>query len=306
MITHSSIDGISTVIIQNDRLEVEIAPSIGGRVIRLRHRANGREFLWRNHRLSLEQCAPGTEYDPNFYGGMDELLPTDIAETINGIASPDHGELWTLPLTAAVDGEVLTLRGRLPLFGLDYQRRLRLDQNQLICDYRITNSTDTERQFLWKLHAALAVQPGDRIVCPAATARAADPAWSRRKSTKPFSWPDSDGLDLSLVPVPDGSTEFLFLYDLAEGRMALAAQDGARLECRFDRAVFPCCWYFASHGAMDGAFTGVLEPCTNMPISVNEAAKSGFCSRLQPGETLETTVTWTVEINEHQTPNNTI
>lgn len=97
---------------------------------------------------------------------------------------------------------------------------------------------------------------------------------------------------MSRVPAPDGSTEFLFLYDLAEGRMALEAKDGARIECRFDPAVFPCCWYFASHGAMDGTFTGVLEPCTTMPLSVNEAAMNGFCSRLQPGEAIETTVVW--------------
>ncbi|MFN6016585.1 MAG: hypothetical protein ACK49N_03330 [Verrucomicrobiota bacterium] len=306
MITYGSSDGVSTVVMENDLLEAEIAPSIGGRLIRLRHRANGREFLWCNPRLALQPCAPGTEYDPNFYGGMDEMLPTDIAETIDGIDCPDHGELWTLPLTAAVDGEVLTLNGRLPLFGLDYQRRLRLDQNRLVCDYRITNSTDRERRFMWKLHAALVVQPGDRIVCPAATARAADLAWSRLESTVPFEWPHAGGLDLSRVPDPDGSTEFLFLYDLAEGRVALAAEDGARIECRFDTTVFPCCWYFATHGAMDGAFTALLEPCTSMPLGVNEATVHGFCSRLQPGEALETTVIWTVEINKHQTQKYTI
>jgi len=283
---------IPLVTLRNDQVEVVVAPSIGGRVVSLLHRPSAREFLWRNPRLTLACCAPGSEYDPNFYGGMDELLPCDIPETINGMACPDHGELWTLPLAAEHSGEALILRGRLPRFGLDYRRRMRLEENRLICEYRIANPTATERHFMWKLHAALAVRPGDRIRCPAAKARAADPAWSRRESAAPFAWPDADGLDMSQVPAPDSSTEFLFLYDLAEGRMALEAKDGARIECRFDRAVFPCCWYFASHGAMDGAFTGVLEPCTTMPMSVNEAAMNGFCSRLQPGEAIETTVVW--------------
>ncbi len=287
-------DNVKVEVLENDALRVAVAPSIGGRVVSLVHRPGGREFLWRNPRLSLKCCAPGSGYDPNFYGGMDELLPCDVPETINGIACPDHGELWTLPLAAERVGGSLNLHGRLPRFGLDYQRRMRLEGNRLVCDYRIANPAATERQFMWKLHAALAVQPGDRIRCPARTARAADPAWSRRKSPVPFAWPDADGLDLSLVPVPDGSTEFLFLYDLAEGRMALEAKDGASLECRFDRDVFPCCWYFASHGAMDGAFTGVLEPCTTMPLRVNEAAGNGFCSRLGPGEKLETTVVWVI------------
>lgn len=288
-------DKVTVEVLENDTLRVEVAPAVGGRVVSLVHRPSRREFLWRNPRLSLSRCAPGSAYDPNFYGGMDELLPCDIPETINGIACPDHGELWALPLAAERAGDALTLHGRLPRFGLDYERRMRLEGNRLICDYRLTNPSATERQFMWKLHAALAVQPGDRIDCPAAMARAADPEWSRRKSPAPFAWPDADGLDMSRIPVPDGGTEFLFLYDLAEGRMALEAQDGARLECRFDRAIFPCCWYFASHGAMDGAFTGVLEPCTTMPLSVNEAAMNGFCSRLGPGETLETTVVWVAQ-----------
>jgi len=279
----AELDNVSLAVLSNSQLRVVVAPAVGGRVVSLVHRPSVREFLWHNPRLTLECCAPGPAYDPNFYGGMDELLPCDMPETINGIACPDHGELWTLPLVAERVGDALTLRGRLPRFGLEYQRRMRLEGNRLICDYRIANPAASERHFMWKLHAALAVQPGDRIDCPAATARAADPVWSRRKSPAPFAWPDADGLDMSRVPVPDGGTEFLFLYDLAEGRMGLEAQD---------RAVFPCCWYFASHGAMEGAFTGVLEPCTTMPLSVNDAARNGFCSRLQPGETLETTVVW--------------
>jgi hypothetical protein len=287
-------DQIQQVILANAQLQVVVAPAIGGRVVSLVDRASGREFLWRNPRLKLACCAPGSEYDPNFYGGIDELLPCDIPETIHGIACPDHGELWTLALAAEREGDALSLHGRLPRFGLDYRRRMRLDGNRLICDYRIANPAAAERCFMWKLHAALAVQPGDRIDCPAATARVADPAWSRRSSPAPFDWPLADGLDMARVPEPGGSAEFLYLYDLRDGVMALEARDGARIECRFDRAVFPCCWYFASHGARGGAYTAVLEPCTTMPLSVNEAVQGGFCSRLAAGEALETTVVWTV------------
>ncbi len=294
MITHGLRNDIRVAVLENDQLRVAVAPAIGGRVVSIVYRPTDREFLWRNPRLTLKSCTPGSEYDPNFYGGMDELLPCDSPETINGIACPDHGELWTLPLTDETTEDVLTLRGRLPRFGLDYQRSMRLEDNRLICDYRIANPANTERHFMWKLHAALVVQPGDRILCPAVKAQVADPAWSRRKSTAPFAWPDADGLDMSIVPIPDGGTEFLYLYDLADGRIALKAKDGARIECSFDRAVFPCCWYFASHGGLNGAFTSVLEPCTTMPISVNQAADSGFCSRLRPTEVLTTTVVWTV------------
>ena len=294
-ITDGHRDGVPTVVLENGFLRVEVAPGIGGRVVSLQHLSSGREFLWRNPNLALVRSLPGAEYDPNFYGGMDELLPNDAPEVIDGITCPDHGELWTLPLTAETREGELILSGRLPLFGLAYERSMGLEENRLICRYRITNPTTSARRFLWKLHAALAVRRGDRIVCPAGSAQAADPAWSRRKTTAPFDWPSADGLDMSIVPEPDGSTEFLYLYDLRDGLMALEAADGAGISCRFDTSVFPCCWYFASHGGMDGAFVGVLEPCTNMPMSVNEADAEGFCAGLQPGDQLETTVVWTLD-----------
>lgn len=294
------ISGIPLVMLENEWLRATVAPAIGGRVTSLVHLQNGREFLWRNPRLKLAPCSPGSAYDPNFYGGIDELIPTDIPEIIDGIECPDHGELWTMKLDfelmAGEDRSGLRLSGSLPLFGLDYRREMHLDGNRVICKYSISNKTTSERKFLWKLHAALAVQPGDQMICPAGTARAADPEWSRRKSLEPFTWPQAGILDMSLVPEPDGSTEFLYLYDLASGHMGLHARDGARLDCAFDLQVFPCCWYFASHGGMDGAFTAVLEPCTTMPISVNQAAEEGFCSRLKPEESLTTTVMWTVTV----------
>lgn len=285
-------DGCDLVVLTNDCLQVVVAPDVGGRVVSLVHRASGHEFLWRNPRLQLERCAPGAAYDPNFYGGIDEVIPCDVPETIDGIACPDHGELWTMPLSVERAGAVLTLRGRLPLFGLDYQRRMHLEGNRLVNRYEITNCSGVERHFMWKMHAAIAVRPGDRLICPAAKAQTADPEWSRRKSAVPFDWPLADGLDMSVVPAPDETTEFLFLHGLREGTIGIASADGRAIVCSFDSAVFPCCVYFASHGAMGGVYTAVIEPCTAMPLTVSAAAQYGFCTRLRAGESLVTSLTW--------------
>jgi hypothetical protein len=39
----------------------------------------------------------------------------------------------------------------------------------------------------------------------------------------------------------------------------------------------------------------VLEPCTAMPFSVNEAARLGQCSLLEPGQSIETRISYFVE-----------
>jgi hypothetical protein len=294
MLFEAKVDGVLVLGLRNQVLEVLVAPSIGGRVVSLKHLPSQRELLWRNPQLKLTTAPAGADYDSRFYGGIDELLPCDLPETIDGVDCPDHGELWTLALEATLGEQEILLVGTLPRFGLHYERQMRLEGSQLVCRYKLSNPTRATRHFLWKLHAAVQVQPLDRIVSSAQTALAADPQWSRAGNLGAFSWPDANGLDMSLVPKPDGTTEFLYLSGLTEGSMAFEAGDGARLESRFDLEVFPYCWYFASHGAMGGAYTAVLEPCTTTSVSVNQSISDHKVAILEPGESLVTEVRWIV------------
>ena len=94
-----------------------------------------------------------------------------------------------------------------------------------------------------------------------------------------------------MIPAADGTVDFFYLFDLAEGQMAWRRPaDRLAFEYHFDRAIFPYAWLFASYGGFNGHYTVVLEPCTAMPLSVNEAVARNQCSHLEPGESLETRV----------------
>jgi hypothetical protein len=288
-----SLDSVPLLRLESDLLKVDVAPAIGGRVVSLVEKTTGHEFLWRNSALSLMCLPPGSEYDPNFYGGIDELLPNDMPETINGLACPDHGELWTTALDWGIEDGCLRLRGQLPRFGLVYEREMSLRADTPCVDlaYRFTNPTNQPRQFLWKLHAALAVAPGDVIECPARKAQVVDLAWSRFHTLAPFDWPMIEGQAANVVPAPGSATDFFYLFDLSAGDMAWRRPGaGLRFAYQFDLKVFRFAWLFASYGGFNGHYTVVLEPCTAMPISVNDAAAKRQCSDLKPGEILETKV----------------
>lgn len=285
--------GLPVVRLESDYLRVEVAPGVGGRVVSLSDKASGHEFLWRHRSLSLQRLPAGSEYDPNFFGGIDELLPNDLPEIIDEVSCPDHGELWTTALDWACEGHRLKLRGTLPLSGLSYEREmaLRADGPWLDFTYRLSNLTAQPRHFLWKLHAALNVAPGDWVDCPARKAQVVDLAWSRYHTLAPFDWPRLEGQEAHVIPAPDGTIDFFYLFDLAEGRLAWwRPSEGLRFAYHFDLKVFPYAWLFASYGGFNGHYTVILEPCTAMPLSVKEAAAKGQCSRLEPGETLETRV----------------
>lgn len=287
------LDGVPLVRLESEHLRADVAPGVGGRVVSLIDKKSGYEFLWRNKALPLELKPAGSEYDPNFYGGIDELLPNDLPETITGVGCPDHGELWTTPLTAEISGDSLILRGRLSKIGLAYERemRLRLESPWLDFKYRIANTTKEPRRFLWKLHAALAVQAGDVIDCPAGQARIVDPAWSRYKTTTPFTWPNLEECAVNVIPPKDGTMDFFYLYSLARGEMFWRRpSSGLKFGYRFDPRIFPYAWLFASYGGFLEHYTIILEPCTTMPMSVKEAASQQNCSMLGAGQVLETEV----------------
>jgi hypothetical protein len=288
------VDGTPGVRIENQFLRVDVAPGVGGRITSLFEKRSGHPFLWHNKKLRLERLPPGSEFDPNFYGGIDDLIPNDIPESVDGITLPDHGELWTTPLAHRIEGEVLQLEGMLPLTQLHYTKRisLRPDSPRVDLDYRVENRSGAVRHFMWKLHAALNVEPGDSIICPARTARVGDLQWSRWHTLEPFAWPVIEGNWVDQVPPADGTVDFFFLYDLEAGEVSWeSGARGLRFKFEFDTAVFPYAWLFASYGGLLGYYTVVLEPCSGMPMSVNEAAALGKCSRLEPGESINTRVT---------------
>jgi len=288
-----AVDQVEVVRLENTLLRVEVSPETGGRLISLFHKGLSREFLWRNSRVRLERVPPGLSYDPNFYGGIDEVIPGDLLETIDGLDCPDHGELWTLPLDAHIEDDALYLAGRLPRWGLLYRKRvsLRPGADWVDLEYEIENVSGARRVFLWKLHAAVAVAPGDELSCPAQTAVEADPQWSRWGTRAPFAWPVVAGQRADRIPPADGTTDFLFLYDLWAGQAGLRRPGmGCEVAFSFDTRIFPYVCVFASYGGFDGHYTAVLEPCSAMPLSVNAAERLGQCSVLDAGARLATRV----------------
>src|SRR5262249_21135899 len=59
------VDGVPIVRLESVHLQVDIAPGVGGRVISVRHKSSGYEFLWQNKSLPLELKSGESEYNPN-------------------------------------------------------------------------------------------------------------------------------------------------------------------------------------------------------------------------------------------------
>lgn len=275
---------MSLPVIENDFLQITVDPAHGGRITGFLDKLRGTEQLWYDpSRLPVN---PALDYDGNFAGGMDELLPNDPPED----GFPDHGELWTLPLNCREENGKLLLQGALPLCGLAYHREMYLAENTLIAEYRIENTTNHPQDFLWKLHAALQIECGDELDVPAECIQAADPGnWSKKNHGMPLRWNGK-----YTVTEMDGTSDFFYLTGLTGNEIRLTHGDGTIFSCRFDPAIFRCVWIFASFGRLNGARTLIMEPCTNYPGTLAEARSRKACARLNPEECIRTMVKWTV------------
>ncbi len=293
MISQHTDNGLTILTLESDLLRVELAPALGGKFTSVYNKLLNKEFLWHNDSLPLEKLEPGADYDSNFWGGIDELLPNDIPETIDGIDYPDHGELWTTALDHVVNKQQVILSGTLPKSRLFYQKTISLEKDltEVKINYIIRNLSGSIRHFLWKLHAALQITAGDRMETPATTGRIVYPGSSRFRVDGEFHWPEIEGINAAIVPPKDQTMDFFYLYNSPEGTMKMISGKGEHcFAYQYDQVVFPYQWYFASYGQFRDHYTAILEPASAMPVSVNEAVALRQCSVLEPGGEMNTSV----------------
>ncbi len=291
-IKETSYDGIPCLQVKGESLQFLICPAAGGKIVELYHNSSNENFLWKNPNLSLSVLPYGTAYDPNFFGGMDELLPNDEAENIGELDYPDHGELWTSLLNWSANDDGLTLKGVLPHTGFSYSKTISLENNFLHQDYLITNIRHCPNPFLFKMHAALSLTPGDTLICSAAMGEIADEEFTNRHGQRYFQWPlwKDERLD-TVLGADSKKCEFFYLSELSEGIFTLQSTHQNRyFTYHFDTTVFPYAWYFASYGGWDGLYTGILEPATAIPTALSQSIQNNTCPLLQPGESLKTRV----------------
>src|SRR5208337_270985 len=143
-VTRGSFKDQDAIILENDRLRAVLLPSWGAKTVSLVHKGCGVETLWQNPAPVFARTAYAQSYREGEFAGFDEMFPTISrcfyeAEPWAGVEAPDHGEVWTVPWDAEVQGDSVTLS----VFGSRFPYRLRktvfLDGQKLVARYEAAN-----------------------------------------------------------------------------------------------------------------------------------------------------------------------
>jgi hypothetical protein len=313
--------GWRALVLDGGALRACVLPEKGADVYELVHAATGVDVLFKGPWGLAPPGSPpregwgGHPFLANYEGGWQELFPNHGDPcTVAGRELPFHGEVCALPWEArAVDGE-LELSVRCTVAPLRLVRRLRIPdgETRLVVEETVTNLGETEERFAWGHHLVLGtplVGAGARLETSARTIVTIPEMYEDTARLAPgqrTSWPlgrGRDGAEVDLREVAGrdaGTHDDVYLTDLDGGWVVVTAPDGrlrARLE--WDPAVFRwiISWqpYGGAHAApLTGAYGLGVEPWTGGG-SLADAIEAGEALRLEPGTSLSTALTLTIE-----------
>lgn len=293
--------GLRSLRVENERISVEILPSLGGKIHQFVDKARDLDVLWHAPGVAPRAAPLHADFDDHWSGGWDEIFPCGLRSTNRyGDELPHMGELWTGEaawsiVEAGPDHVEVVLSQSTPITPARWTRTLSLEAGSPVLDvaYTLENVGSAAFDFNWGLHPALEISPSTRFDIPARRGEVDDSGGDLLGRTgQVYDWPQLGSLDLRQALSPTANCFALhYLTELEDGWVAatdIARQRGFGLV--FDRAVLPVVWLWLVYGGWRDYYHAILEPWTGYPSSLVQALQRGRALTLLPGEVLETRV----------------
>jgi hypothetical protein len=116
----------------NEAVSISLAPELGGRVVSLRDRSAGREWLdgWSPAaKRRIWHPTDPRDFNTSPGAGIDECVPTVLPCRIKRKSLPDHGDLWNQRVEldpALAEAGTLLSRWTIKSLPLAFERRISL------------------------------------------------------------------------------------------------------------------------------------------------------------------------------------
>ena len=291
------------VTVENDAVRLQVWPAFGGKVSSLVDKADGHDLLFDYPAELPTRPRYDEPFDDGWCAGWDECFPAVArgrypGHPYDGIAVPDHGELWGLPTTAvpAKDGITVVWHGL--RFGYRLTRKLHLDGPSVVADYALVNLAPFEFRFVWSQHALLSMSDGVRLDGGGGPWRYSHDA-AGVDHNAPFAWPAVEpGLDLSAPStLPPGRGWKVFASE------AIAAPVTVRYPARGRSATIaytsadglPAHWgVWVNTGGWGNTRNFTVEATTGRFDQLDRSATDGSAGRVPGGGRRDWSVRWTL------------
>jgi hypothetical protein len=264
---------------ESKEVAAQFLPSVGSKMASLIYRPLGLELLVQR---------PGKQYllqpyDGNYVqgecSGFDEMFPS-IDECYyeafpwKGTKISDHGELWAIPWDLDVEGEKLHFSTHGVRFPYRFEKWAYFTSNDILrIDYKVTNLSSFDMDFMWAAHTMFNLEEGARLVLPEGVGKIVSTmSYSGRlgRYGDEHRWPtfkskDNTTHDLSQIrskSVKDAEKYFI-KGRMPEGWCALKyVQSNLTLALSFPKDRVPYLGILTNEGGWEDLYNIFLEPCT--------------------------------------------
>ncbi|MBI4536026.1 MAG: DUF5107 domain-containing protein [Ignavibacteriae bacterium] len=305
VIQESHVDSFECLTVESEHLRVVLLPELGSKMIELRSKKSGRQFLLEPQTIGRSYRRPsyGDDFAAYDTSGLDECFPNMAASFF-----PDHGELWSRAWDWKRDNKGL-------LFSIEgvrahyrFEKRLRVEGNKVRLNYRVHNLSSESMHFLWSAHPLLNVRAGTKLLLPCHVNQVridwtSDPGIGKHLDILP--WPSlslSNGvIDYSVVQEKDLCQALKgYTGAMTEGwAAAYFADTDESFVLEFDTRENPYLGIWLSYGGWpsggnNGHLTVALEPCSGRSDSLEEARQRGECGFIEAAGVKEWSLTLSV------------
>ena len=304
------------ITLKSEAIVAQFLPGVGAKMCSLLYKPANLELLMQrpNEQYLL---AP---YDGDYVAqgecsGFDEMFPS-IDKCFyegypwRGTPIPDHGEVWSIPWAwEEQDGRL-----HFTTYGVRFPYRLEkwlsfVDDATLRTDYRLTNLSDFDFDFMWAAHMMLNLEEGATLTLPdgvrkIVTALSFDGSLGRYGDE--FDWPIAQlagGRQRDLSRLQPKTARDVVKYfvkgSMPEGWCTLTyPHSGITLRLAWPIEPVPYLAVLPNEGGWQDIYNIFLEPATASFDRLDVARVRGECSTVKAGKTYD----WYLSIQVGQAP----
>jgi hypothetical protein len=289
-----SFQGLELVSLENDSISISVLPQIGGKIISLKSKKVGKEFIFLGNR-KFQRPVYGMKYEKLDISGFDECFPTIAGCSYpewpwKGTIIPDHGELFTLPWECKTSKNSLVMTVYGIRFPYKFCKIIFLEKNVVKISYELENLSPYDFKYIWAAHPLFSVSPGTIILLPKKVRiRTIYSKYERLvKSLHETLWPitkqtNGEKIDLSIVRSnKEDAVTKIFTTKLKEGWCGLRYPENVILKMVFPVEQIPYIGIWINEGGWpfkgEKSYNVAIEPCTNCQDKVKTAIQSNECA----------------------------
>jgi len=290
------------IVLENDLVRAVVLPAWGAKTISLVHKGLGVETLWQNPSPRFTPTRYGELYETGEFAGFDEMFPT-ISRCFYesapwaGVEAPDHGEVWTIPWEARIEGSAVTLAVDGVRFPYRLRKTVSLEGEKLVARYAASNPSPFPLEFIWAAHPLFHASEGMRFIVPGdmrEIVNAVDSpdlgAYGARYAFPEAERPGASPLRLDRMPPKNttGYQKYWFARKVTEG-WCILHDPGKKLSIGLSYPADKVPWLgmWLNEGGYAGQYNIAPEPATAGMDRIDFARMWGMASVIAPGAAYE-------------------